>query len=273
MTTRPSAEGGVLRHVGVAVPVRDEEELLPLCLAALARACERLVAARAHLRPQVVVVLDGCRDGSARAVADASWPTGLPRPVALALPPAGVGAARAAGARELLRLAGAGPAASAGRAGTWLASTDADSVVPPGWMLAQVEAAEAGTDAWVGTVELGLRHPPGSPRARLAARWASHQRHHEDHDHVHGANLGVRADAYLAVGGFPRVLTGEDVALVAALHAGGARLLRTAAHPVTTSDRQLGRAPDGVAADLAELALDLAEAPVTLRLEPDAHAS
>ena len=41
------------------------------------------------------------------------------------------------------------------------------------------------------------------------------------HSHVHGANLGFRASAYLTAGGFPPVPTAEDHALVAALTAGG----------------------------------------------------
>ena len=36
------------------------------------------------------------------------------------------------------------------------------------------------------------------------------------HPHVHGANLGFRASAYLRAGGFPALPTAEDHALVAA---------------------------------------------------------
>ena len=164
-----------------------------------------------------------------------------------------MGAARAAGADLLLRRArehGSDPAS------TWRASTDADSTVPPAWLSAQVQAADDGADAWVGTVGPAIGYPAGSVRARLAARWSSHQRHHEGHDHVHGANLGIRGSVYLAVGGFPAVVTGEDVLLVGRARRAGAVLLRTARHPVPTSDRYDGRAPDGVATDLVELATD-----------------
>ena len=252
MSTPADRPGGraAVGHVGVLVPVRDEELLLPGCLRALAGSAEALLRARPGTAVTVVVVLDGCADGS-REVARASiWPPGV-RLDLLSTGARGVGAARAAGAALLLdRAREVGAAAEA----TWLAGTDADSAVPRPWLLAQLEAAERGADAWVGTVELSSAHPAGSPQARLAARWSSHQRHHEDHDHVHGANLGVRASAYLAAGGYPAVLTGEDVQLVDRLQAGGAVLVRTAAHPVVTSDRCAGRAPDGVAADLAELA-------------------
>jgi hypothetical protein len=65
------------------------------------------------------------------------------------------------------------------------------------------------------------------------------------HPHVHGANLGFRASAYLRASGFPALPTAEDHALVAALAAGGCRVLRTRALPVVTSARRDSRAPDG----------------------------
>ena len=70
---------------------------------------------------------------------------------------------------------------------------------------------------------------------------------------MHGANLGFRASAYLAAGGFPALPTAEDRALVAELAAAGARVLRTRALPVTTSARREARAPHGFSRHLAEL--------------------
>ena len=246
-------------HVGVVVPVRDEEHLLPACLAALAGAVGALGVARPGVAVEVVVVLDGCRDGSGGVASTAPWPTGLPRPAVLVTPARGVGAARGSGAAHVLR---------SGRAHTprerWLASTDADSTVPARWLLEHVLAAEAGWDARVGTVTLPSRRPdPGAAApggqvasAVVARRWAQRQAHGEGHGHVHGANLGVRVSAYLAAGGFAPLATGEDVALVAALERCGAAMLRTARAPVTTSARYRGRAPAGVADDLLALAGD-----------------
>ncbi|MEO5709728.1 MAG: hypothetical protein ABIQ59_07890 [Nocardioidaceae bacterium] len=73
------------------------------------------------------------------------------------------------------------------------------------------------------------------------------------HGHVHGANLAVRADAYLDVGGFPGAVHGEDQALVDALVARGHRLLRTREISVVTSGRLVGRAQDGLADHLRRL--------------------
>nr|WP_241769915.1 glycosyltransferase [Cellulosimicrobium sp. MM] len=57
---------GAVERVVVVVPARDEEELLPGCLAALGRATAAVARDRPGVRVAVVVVLDGCTDGSAR---------------------------------------------------------------------------------------------------------------------------------------------------------------------------------------------------------------
>jgi hypothetical protein len=71
---------------------------------------------------------------------------------------------------------------------------------------------------------------------------------------VHGANLGIRGDAYLALGGWQPLVTGEDVDLArrAAL-SGHLRVSRTASIPVVTSVRRVGRAPRGFSSYLRAL--------------------
>jgi hypothetical protein len=64
---------------------------------------------------------------------------------------------------------------------------------------------------------------------------------------VYGANLGVRADAYLAVGGFGAVATGEDHHLWRRLGQAGYRRSYAAESTVRTSARRHGRAPGGLA--------------------------
>ncbi len=224
--------------VGVIVPAADEQDTIAACLAALD-------AARRHLhrtagRPigvRVVVVLDACTDSTADIVAahrDVEAVTTTARRV---------GITRAAGAAHLLREAPV-PAAE-----TWLAHTDADSVVPPDWLSVAVEEADRGADLLLGTVRPG-------PGLSAASERAWHGRHvrRNDHPHVHGTNLGIRASAYLALGGWPAVATGEDVLLVGRAGAAGhLRVRRTAAIPVRTSTRRVGRAPHGFSSYLRGL--------------------
>lgn len=244
--------------VGVVVPARDEEELLPACLAALAVAASRLVLRYPWLMPDVVVVLDGCTDSSADVVAAAQWPDGLPRPRPLVITGRGVGAARAAGVSAVAQrlFTPTDRPVEAGR--LWLATTDADSAVPPGWLLDQVRAARRGVIARVGVVRLDDAVSVGRETFAdkdIRRRWAAAQHHVEGHRHVHGANLGVRYGAYLAAGGFASVATGEDIGLVRRLGLLPGALLWTARHPVTTSARLQARAPGGVARDLRALSV------------------
>jgi glycosyltransferase involved in cell wall biosynthesis len=218
--------------VGVVVPAHDEEELLADCLAGL-RIAARSVADRARVR--VLVVADACTDRT-EAVARRCGVE------VLRLDAHTVGRARAAGASFLL-----------GRGPSWLATTDADSVVPPDWLAAQLDARAEGADAWVGTVEVAdWRGLPTPVRRRY--RDAYENGDGDAHRHVHGASLGIAARAYEAVGGFPPRATGEDVALVDRLDRAGFRVVRDGAHPVATSARTVGRAPDGFAGHLLGLA-------------------
>jgi GT2 family glycosyltransferase len=74
-----------------------------------------------------------------------------------------------------------------------------------------------------------------------------------EHHHVHGANMGFRADAYWKVGGFRALPTGEDVELVERFEAAGYQICRDPALSVATSARSQGRAPGGFAAHLRKL--------------------
>jgi hypothetical protein len=82
--------------------------------------------------------------------------------------------------------------------------------------------------------------------ASLAGVFARHYRHGaRTHHHVHGANLGVRASAYLAAGGFQALRTAEDHALLSALGAAGCAILPVTDIAVETSARRQARAPRG----------------------------
>ncbi|MCU4185459.1 glycosyltransferase family 2 protein [Acidiferrimicrobium sp. IK] len=218
--------------VGVVVPARDEEERLASCLEGLARAASALESAG---RVTVLVVLDSCQDRT-EAVARSTqraWARRRRGPaLRLTATAAGnVGAARAHGVARL------------GAGWEWMATTDADSVVPDHWLAHQLAVRDTGADAWVGTVTMtGLYHP-------CAAAWDLRGVSH--HPHVHGANMGWRPEAYDACGGFTALTSGEDVDLARRLAAGGWRVVRGLGAPVATSGRVAGRAPDGFAADRA----------------------
>lgn len=226
----------------VVVPAHDEEELLPACLDAVRRAVRTLRAARPGLAVATLVVLDGCTDASADAVAAA----GLP---ALVTGRAGVGPARRAGVEAAFDLLGGVPA----RDRTWLACTDADSVVPDHWLAHHVALADEGADVVVGTVRPRL----DELSADRAAAWRARHAPGHANGHVHGANLGLRLATYDAAGGFAPVAEHEDVALVRAARRAGARVVADAVAEVLTSGRLLGRTPGGYAQHLRDDLLPL----------------
>ena len=137
-------------------------------------------------------------------------------------------------------------------AAVWLATTDADTLVPASWLSQQLRYAERGWEAVVGTVTVSdwTEHPPGLPPLFLE-RYASDG---DAHSHVHGANLGFSAAAYLEAGGFGPGVTAEDHALVRALTSAGSRILRTTTVSVVTSARRCARAPQGFSQLLSALA-------------------
>jgi hypothetical protein len=222
--------------VRVVVPARDEAELLPACLDSVQRAVAHLAATRPDVEASVTVVLDRSADDSALVVARASDVTGLAVDHGL------VGAARAAGVDLATRL-------DVDPARVWLAHTDADCVVPPAWLTGQLDLADQGFAAVVGTVE---PHGPDLSDALLTA-WRTRHVRHDGHGHVHGANLGLTLAAYRACGGFPAVATHEDVLLVGRLRGAGVRWIASGAPPVATSSRRVGRAPGGFASYLSGL--------------------
>lgn len=191
------------------------------------------------LSVQVVAVLDACTDGSARICSGVPW-LSMVRTDARS-----VGHARAAGCLAALQASSVPPER------LWLACTDADSEVPIHWLLHHAALAARGYDAVLGTVE--VRDWSGW-RPGLRAEYEAGYRPDDGHEHVHGANLGVRGSAYLAAGGFHGRSSDEDVALVAALRRTGARVAATARAPVVTAARGVGRTPHGFAAHLSALA-------------------
>jgi glycosyltransferase involved in cell wall biosynthesis len=213
--------------LGVVVPAHDEEQHIGECLQALrvATRCPQLNGEKVR----IVVALDACSDQTGRIAR--SWGAAT-----VAVESRNVGVARARGAKLLLD-AGA----------RWLAFTDADSIVAPDWLSAQLAQR---SDAVCGTIEVRDWGSYGeSTRQRHAASYTDA----DGHRHIHGANLGMTAEAYEGVGGFPPLDSSEDVALVEALRRNGASIAWSAAPRVVTSARRHFRAPGGFGDTLARL--------------------
>ncbi len=232
----------MIRHVVVVVPAHDEAESIGACLRSLHHACGQLAAT---VSTTIVVVADACRDGSAD-VARAMARSG---DLVIEAGHRCAGAARRLGVSAALLEAGTPPT------DIWIASTDADTIVPPSWLTAQLTIAEAGVVGVAGTVRID-GEAAGWP---LATRFADSYTVAMDgtHPHVHGANLGVRGDAYLACGGWSPLPTAEDHDLWNRVRRQG-RTLTTTTTCVTTSHRTIGRAPAGFADNLALLAESVA---------------
>ncbi|MFF4308881.1 glycosyltransferase [Streptomyces sp. NPDC001507] len=236
------------RALAVLVPAHNEQDLLPRSLEAIRAAAQHPAL---YAVPAITVVTaDSCSDGTVTTALRAGAQV-------VQVGGRNVGLARAAAAERALEMLG-------GPEGLWLASTDADSLVPPDWLAFQQARAGEGWDAVVGTVTVipGPHHPP-CLAARHQVRYTASRPAYGPwtHPHVHGANLGVSAESYVAVGGFPPVPVGEDRGLVAALGRGGHRVLRTAECPVATSGRLRPRASGGFGDHLVGLALQEGASP------------
>lgn len=213
--------------IGIIVPAHNEEAGIALCLRSLllAARCPRLDGEDVFL----LVVLDACTDATEHIVRRMGV-------ACIRVQARNVGLARARGA-QLALAAGA----------RWLAFTDADTVVAPDWVHAHVTQ---GGDAVCGTVQVEAWGRYGE---RMQARFDATYTDADGHRHTHGANLSVRAEAYGKAGGFRPLQSGEDVALVDALHRSRAAIRWSAAPRVVTSARHHYRAPGGFGAALARL--------------------
>ena len=234
-----------MRAVAVVIPAHDEEELIGRCLASVTRALARAREREPDLRTTAVVVLDACADGTAEQARH--WPVET-----LEIAARSVGTARRLGVAHALSLVDAPPT------DTWIAMTDADTVVPPEWVTHQLDLMDAGLDLILGTV----RPDFADLSARHAAYWCATHHRGRPPGNVHGANLGVRADAYARAGGVPDLREHEDVALVRALRSLGGREIASDVHEVETSGRFRGRTPGGYAAFLRRVHACIDAAPV-----------
>ncbi|MFZ7087041.1 glycosyltransferase [Curtobacterium sp. RRHDQ10] len=232
MTRRASA------RIDVVVPARDEEDHVSACLVALGVAVAHLRDRRPDVAVGVTLVLDDCADrtGALAAAAAARDPALTVLEARLGA----VGPARLLGVRAALDVAGP-PVRN-----RWIANTDADSRVDPRWLLQQLDALERDAAVLVGAVV----PDPEDLAPEVLARWLLTHPPGATLGHVHGANLGIRADVHERLGGFEPIAEHEDVRLVAAARAAGFRVEATEEFPVVTSGRFAGRTPGGYAEHL-----------------------
>ncbi|NEB81964.1 glycosyltransferase [Streptomyces sp. SID14478] len=247
--------------IAVVVPAHNEEHRIGACLRSVREAAAQVVPV-----PVVTVVAaDACTDDTAGTAARHGAHV-------VQLDRRNVGAARAVGTAYALHLLR--PWAPH----VWLAMTDADSTVPGSWLTVQMRWAQDGYDMVLGTIRLAAPTP-----RLLALHDAAYFRTrplgavpHWDHPHVHGANLGLSASAYVEVGGFASLPTGEDHELVSRLVGRGRRIARSDRHPVRTAARLRGRAPGGLAELLTGLHWSDRNSPTRAArrpaLRPDAEA-
>jgi cellulose synthase/poly-beta-1,6-N-acetylglucosamine synthase-like glycosyltransferase len=220
--------------IGVVVPAQNEEGTIARCIRSIR---EAHAALGGSARLWIVLVADACTDATAARARVALQDQGevIECDVRCA------GAARTEGAAAALsHFRDTRPD------DVWLANTDADTHVPLDWLKRQIEFANEGDTGVAGIVELDLE-PGVAHSVRDVFRHAYPLGFDGTHTHVHGANLGVRADAYLAVGGWRASALAEDHCLWNRLKAAGWRLRATILIRVTTSARLRGRAPGGFA--------------------------
>lgn len=227
-----------ISRIMVAVPARNEQALISGCL-------RSIVAAFAHAHTELgpfcpelsaTVVADGCTDHTAE------YARGILGVTVIEQPPGGVGAARRTAITSGLRTI------SEPLSQVWIINTDADTRVEPDWITEHLGHADNGADLVIGTVRpdfADLSHE------QVSAWMASHHRG-QPNGHVHGANLGIRASAYLGLGGFADLSEHEDVDLVERARQGAYKIVAADSLEVVTSGRQVGRSPGGYARFLRE---------------------
>jgi GT2 family glycosyltransferase len=235
----------------VAIPARDEEERIAACLDALD------TQEGAHFS-DIVLLVNNSTDNTARIARSMSLHSATTlHVIECVLPPeqANAGIARGRAMQAAATLAGPGGV---------LFTTDADGLVDPDWLQTNTAALRAGVDVVAGWCEL---HPLewGAIPAQLHEDDARECAYDALCDEIHGrldpdpsdplprhtqhsgASIAVTSAAFAKCGGVPRVASGEDRALIAALRRTDARIRHAPEVHVTVSGRTQGRAVGGMA--------------------------
>jgi glycosyltransferase involved in cell wall biosynthesis len=210
--------------LAVIIPAHNEAHLIGRCVRSVVGASRHPALGAEEVA--ILLVADTCTDGTGHIAASLGAQV-------LAVELRNVGSVRAASAQRALD-----------QGARWLAFTDADTTVPADWLVQQLHC-RADAVCGVVSVENWTGHS-----AAVREDFVATYRDRDGHRHVHGANLGVSAAAYRAVGGFRPLASNEDVALVDSLTAVGASIAWSASVRVVTSARLDSRAPAGFGAAL-----------------------
>lgn len=224
-------------HICILIPARNEEQLLPRCLYSVLNACEYLPYGCSF---DVALVVDSSIDRTFEIGKSIIGSKGT----LLSLKSGNVGYVRRVAAQIALgRYKGS-------LSQCWLANTDADCIVPLTWLSHQLSLAEAGTKAIAGIVKV---ESFAEHNRFVSERFRKSYILNPDgtHPHVHGANIGIRADAYVSAGGWQALETAEDHALWNRLRELKVPQISDTKLCVITSGRRVGRAPKGFADALA----------------------
>ena len=235
----------------VAIPARDEAELIAECLAAVLEAGEQALAAGRVDRVRVAVAAHRCADDTAaiarRQLSEVAHL--VDQLVVEVHEPAPVGWVRTLLIERAMTKA---PALAGER--TWVFSTDADSVVPPDWVTSTLAAATAAQADLVAGLTALLGWEADGAAQEAYARLLRAGMSAIGHRHVYAANLAVRYPALARAGGFPPRPHGEEHGLVEAVRRQGDTVLTSFAPVVATSARMPGRAEHGLGGLLQALA-------------------
>ncbi len=237
-------------HAGtvIAIPVKNEEARIGLCLSALERQTE--------VFDQILLLLNNCTDGTLKICKQAAKRSGKIKIHQHTL----LGNLASAGEARRLALDYAMEAAGAGV----ILTTDADAVPDENWVADNMDALADGVDVVCGRAEINPADAPFIPEhlqidARNEARLLSIQDEiasivdpsavdpwprHQDHS---GASIAVRAPMLRKAGGAPHVVIGEDRALIERLLLVDAKVRHAPEILVRVSGRLDGRANGGMA--------------------------
>ena len=223
-------------HFCVLIPARNEKSLLARCLHSVMAARSRLPDS---VTCDVIVAVDSSTDNTWEIAHSMVAMCGAVVCTKVGI----VGVVRALAAETALRRHRGSPTRC------WLANTDADCIVPDTWLAEQLCLANR-VEAVAGIIDVDT-FDEHDARVRRRFRETYLIREDGSHSHVHGANLGVRADAYLKAGGWGDYATAEDRDLWQRLGRTGVRRMSTSRLRVLTSGRRIGRAPHGFAEALS----------------------